>query len=137
MSEIKLVAIVAGCVLQNEDTFLLVQERDEAVYGLWNLPAGYVELGETIEAAAVRETQEESGYQVALERKISIDHVSPDRPIFHAFKATITGGQLAFDATELLDARWFTLEEIQQMHRSNQLRNDWPLRSIEKSLVAS
>jgi 8-oxo-dGTP diphosphatase len=135
MAEIKLVAIVTGCVLQQEDKFLLVQERDEAVYGLWNLPAGYVEDGETIEQAAVREAQEESGFQISLGKKINVEHVSPDRPIFHAFKASIVGGTLAPDPKELLDARWFTLDEVRQLHRNNQLRNDWPLRSIDQSLL--
>jgi NADH pyrophosphatase NudC (nudix superfamily) len=137
MSEPKLVAVVAGCVLCEDDKYLLVQERDEAVYGLWNLPAGYVEQGESIEAAAVREAQEETGYFVALNRKISVEHVSPDRPVFHAFTARITTGELKPDLNELLAAQWFTLDEIHQMHRNNQLRNDWPVRAIEQSLLLS
>lgn len=134
MADIKLVAIVAGCVLQQNDTFLLVQERDEAVYGLWNLPSGYIEQGESIEQGAVREAQEESGFQVALVRKLGVDHTSPDRPIFHAFTANVVGGQLAPDQNELLGARWFTLDEVQQLLRNNQLRSDWPLRAIKQAL---
>jgi 8-oxo-dGTP pyrophosphatase MutT (NUDIX family) len=53
---------IAGCVIRDTyGRFLLVQERLEKVYGKWNMPAGHVEAGETIKAAAIRETKEETG----------------------------------------------------------------------------
>ena len=44
---------------------LLMQRSDN---GSWGLPGGYVEIGETVSAAAVREVQEETGVAVALGR---------------------------------------------------------------------
>jgi len=131
MSTFQLVGIVAGCVLEQDGTYLLVQEKQQKVYGLWNLPAGRVDEGETIEAAAVRETREESGYDVVLEGKIGAEHSDAQRPVLHAFKGRIMGGDLKFDPDELLDARWFTLAEVREAHKQGKLRADWVLNAIE------
>ena len=60
MSKDLLVPVVAGCVIQKDGKYLLVQEKQQKVYGLWNLPAGHVDEGETFEEAAIRESQEET-----------------------------------------------------------------------------
>lgn len=51
---VELVGIVAGCLLMKDGKYLLVQEKRKKVHGLWNLPAGYTDKGETIQQAAVR-----------------------------------------------------------------------------------
>lgn len=129
-----MVPIVAGCVLARDGKYLLVQEKQAKVYGQWNLPAGRVDAGESIEDAAVRETKEESGFDVRLGEKISTEHSSSDRPVFHAFKAEITGGELKFDPEELLAAGWFSIDEIKAFDREGKIRNGWALRVIEASL---
>lgn len=58
---------VAGITLKdNSGRYLLVQERLPHVYGLWNLPAGHVDEGETPQQAALREGLEETGFKVKL-----------------------------------------------------------------------
>ena len=52
--------IVAGCIPEWEDRILLCRRAIEQQYGLWTLPAGFMENGETIEQAALRETREEA-----------------------------------------------------------------------------
>ena len=47
--------VVAGVVLEHDGTYLLVQEKQPRAYGLWNLPAGRVDEGDTIEQTAVKE----------------------------------------------------------------------------------
>lgn len=85
--------IVAGCVVRRDDgKFLMVQEKQPKVYGLWNIPAGHVDKEETIEAAAIREAQEETGYKLKLLYKVKVYHRSVNEPVFHAFKAEIVGG---------------------------------------------
>jgi len=51
MSEPKLIQVVAGCVLEKDGKYLLVQEKQKAAYEKWNLPAGRVDAGETVEQA--------------------------------------------------------------------------------------
>ena len=60
------VGIVAGCLIEKDGRYLLVQEKQPKVYGLWNLPAGYVDKGEAIRQAAIREAKEESGMPLNL-----------------------------------------------------------------------
>ena len=46
---------------------LLCKRNIEPRYGLWTLPAGFMELGETTEAGALRETDEEAGARIELQ----------------------------------------------------------------------
>lgn len=126
--EIVKVAIVAGVVIKKDGKYLLVQEKQTKAYGLWNFPAGRVDLGDTIELTAVKEAREESGYEVELIRKIDIYQESASEPPKHAFEAKIISGELKFTEDELLDARWFTLDEIKSM--KDRLRGEWILQAI-------
>ena len=101
--------------MQKDGKFLLVQEKQQKVYGLWNLPAGHVDEGESLEETAVREAKEECGFDVALMKELLVVHPSIDRPVLHAYAADIVGGTLEFRKDELLDARWFSYEEIVAM----------------------
>ncbi len=118
--------VVAGCVVQNEDgKYLLVQEKQPKVYGLWNLPAGHVDKGEEIESAAIREVKEETGYDVELGDKIGIYHETVESPVRHAFIANITGGELRIQPDEILDVAWFSFDEITNMKNEGKLRVEW------------
>lgn len=122
--------IVAGVVLKRDNKYLLVQENapGEKIHGLWNFPAGRVEEGMSIEETAVKEAKEESGYEVELIRKLDIFQKSTQEPPKHAFEARIIGGELSWPADEMLDVKWFTLQEIKNM--SDQLRGEWILGAI-------
>lgn len=86
--------VVAGCVIRDEKgRYVLVQEAQPKVYGLWNIPAGHVDKGESIRDAAIRETKEETGYDVELLDKIDVYHEEIQEPVRHAFQARISGGK--------------------------------------------
>lgn len=79
--------IVAGCIPEWEDRILLCRRAIEPQYGLWTLPAGFMENGETIEQAAIRETREEAEADVeltSLYSVFSIPHISQVYIIFRA-----------------------------------------------------
>jgi len=126
--EVIKVPVVAGVVIKQDGKYLLVQEKGPSVYGLWNLPAGRVDIGDTIEGTAVKEAKEESGYEVELIRKLGIFQELAAEPPKHAFAAKIIGGELAWPDDEILSAGWFTLVEIENM--KDQLRNSWVLAAI-------
>ena len=58
--------VVVGCLPAWEHRILLCRRAIEPRYGLWTLPAGFLELGETTAQGALRETDEEAGARVEL-----------------------------------------------------------------------
>jgi ADP-ribose pyrophosphatase YjhB (NUDIX family) len=58
--------IIVGCLAFWEGRVLLARRNIEPRFGLWNLPAGFLENGETIEAGAVREVYEETKAEVEI-----------------------------------------------------------------------
>lgn len=124
------VIVVAGVVIKHDGKFLLVQEKQPKVYKKWNLPAGHVDEGETLEQAATREAKEETGFDVIVAERLIVLHQTAESPVLHAFRAEITGGELDFPEDEILDARWFTLDEVEKLD----LRNpDYILGAIKAS----
>ena len=75
-------ALTADCVvfgLDDEDLkILLIQRGLEPFKGQWALPGGFVDVGETVEEAAVREMREETGLDVQLERLVGV-YSDPER----------------------------------------------------------
>jgi 8-oxo-dGTP diphosphatase len=125
--------VVAACVIRNDSgEFLLVQEAQPKVYGLWNLPAGHVDKGESIELAAVREAKEETGLDVELIEKIGIWHGAVEEPIRHAFTVHVSGGELAAQAGEILDVKWFSYNKIAKMREEGKLRVEWIFDAITR-----
>ena len=79
--------IVAGCIPEWEDQILLCRRAIEPRLGLWTIPAGFMELGESTEEAAVRETMEEAHADVrihALFGIFSLPHVSQVYVVYRA-----------------------------------------------------
>jgi ADP-ribose pyrophosphatase YjhB (NUDIX family) len=129
------VALVAGVILKDErGRYLLVQEAKEHVYGLWNWPAGKAEPGETLQETAIREAKEETGFDVRITHPKYI-FKGPGRPgtsdLAHLFLAEITRGQLRHQPGELLDARWFSRDEIRQLSKDDKLRGGWVMEGVE------
>lgn len=104
----------AVVVVQHADLFLLVHERKHGQ--TWYLPAGRVELGESLIAAAERETLEETGVRVRIESVIRVEHSPfPDsarlRVIFFARPVDNTAPKVVPD-DESLGAAWVGREEL-------------------------
>ena len=67
--------MVIGSIPEWEDCVLLCKRAIEPRSGLWTLPAGFMELGETTAQGAIRETIEEAGARVELEGLYSLINV--------------------------------------------------------------
>jgi len=133
MTDLQTLKLVAGCILQKEGKYLLVQEKLPKAYGKWNLPAGHVDPGESTAAAAVREVQEETGLTVAVDKEVFSEAIPERGREFHIFAAKIVGGTLVVQPDEIMDAQWFSLDEIYQLQKDDQLRSEWMVRAIENS----
>jgi ADP-ribose pyrophosphatase YjhB (NUDIX family) len=79
--------VVAGTLPIWQDQVLLCRRAIEPRSGLWTLPAGFMEVRETVAQAAMRETDEETGAKVELEDLyciVSVPHISQVHVIFRA-----------------------------------------------------
>ena len=85
---------------------VLVRRAIEPGYGKWVFPGGYVDRGEEITLAAIREAREESGLEVRLDHLINIYSYAGRAPIVVVYAATCIAGTLAVD-DEGLEARAF------------------------------
>ena len=84
---------VAAVVVTSERNMVLMVRRGvEPALGEWSFPSGYVDRGEAVEDAAVREVMEETGLSVRLTRLVGV-YSSPGSPIILVvFDAVVTGG---------------------------------------------
>ncbi len=126
---------ISGVVLRNDkDQFLLVQEGKPSAYGLWNLPAGHVDPGETLLDAAVREAREETGYEVRIvsETPLVDFYDAKIERHFHIYRANVTGGELMVNGTEILSAEWLSFQTIQTLHLAGKLRAPFVYTAIEQ-----
>jgi mutator protein MutT len=57
---------VAGLVINHKGEWLVVQKRYGGLEGKWSFPAGFVEPGETMDQAVVREVQEETAIEIIV-----------------------------------------------------------------------
>src|SRR5438093_570202 len=112
-----------GAVIFDGDRVLLVKRGHEPLKGEWSLPGGRVELGETLEAAVVREVLEETGLDVAVGPVVEVlDRVrrASDGSVEHHFViidyvCEARGGQLAH-ASDADDVRWVPIAELTAYH---------------------
>lgn len=90
---------------------VLVRRAIEPGYGKWVFPGGYVDRGEPLPAAAVREAREESGLDVRLDGLVNIYSYAGRAAIIIVYAATATGGELCGDE-ECLEAAEFEEKAI-------------------------
>jgi 8-oxo-dGTP diphosphatase len=101
------VECVGAVITDAEGRMLLIRRRNEPSAGLWSLPGGRLEPGESDQQAVVREVREETGLAGAV-----LD--------IRDYVAVVTGGELAA-GDDAADARWAAPGEVAAMDAAGQL----------------
>lgn len=103
--------IVAGCIPQWDDRVLLCRRAIEPRSGLWTLPAGFMENGETTEAAAARETLEEANARVEIGDLFAYLNIPRLNQVYVIFLARLLDENFSAGA-ESLEVRLFEEKRI-------------------------
>ena len=102
---------VGTIITMPDDRIVLVKRAIEPGYGRWVFPGGYVDRGEPLEVAAVREAREESGLEIRLDGLVNIYSYAGRAPIIIVYAATAIGGDLCGN-DECLEAQLFGADRI-------------------------
>jgi ADP-ribose pyrophosphatase YjhB (NUDIX family) len=98
--------VAVGVLAERRGRLLLVRRNHEPRLGEWSFPSGYVDAGEGLEEAALRETKEETGLDAHIERFLGVWSSPGERVVFIAYGARVAGGRIRVGA-ECQEVRFF------------------------------
>jgi ADP-ribose pyrophosphatase YjhB (NUDIX family) len=103
--------IVVGCLPEWQGQVLLCKRAIEPRYGLWTLPAGFLENAETVPAGAIRETLEEANARVEIDDLYTVISLPYINQVYVMFRARLV--DLDFGpGSESLDVRLFDEADV-------------------------
>lgn len=118
--------VVTTIPITDESRLVLIQRAIEPGYGLWAQPGGFLEIDETAQEGAVRETLEETGLVVETTDIIGLYSRTQAAVVVACWQARIVGGE-AQPTSESLDVRAFAPDAIPWPHIAFQT-TAWALR---------
>lgn len=128
--------VTVATIIEQNGRFLMVHESSEG-QNVYNQPAGHWEEHETLFAAALRETREETGWEVALTHLLGISHYISPVNGFTYLRISFAAKPLrpipdAKLDTDIIEAMWLTLDEIKTKY--THLRSPLVLNDITRYL---
>jgi len=102
--------VVAGTIPEQDGRVLLTRRSINPGRGLWTFPGGFVDFGESVTDAAVRETLEETVLEVDLTGLLNV-YSYPGSPVIIVYTARVTGGTLT-PCAENDQLEWRAPDEI-------------------------
>lgn len=102
---------MAGTVFLLNGGVVLLKRGVEPALGKWVFPGGYVDRGESVQEAAVRETKEESQLDVKLGPLLNVYSYPGSPNVIVVYTAQVVGGELSA-GDESIEARIFSANEL-------------------------
>jgi len=103
--------VVAGTVFSVENRVVLLRRGVEPALGRWVFPGGYVDRGESVQDAALRETKEESNLDVRLRALLGVYSYPRSPNVIVVYAAEVLGGELRA-GDETVEAQAFETSRI-------------------------
>jgi ADP-ribose pyrophosphatase YjhB (NUDIX family) len=103
--------MIVGCIPEWEDRILLCRRAIEPRHGLWTVPAGYMENGETTFQGAIRETLEEANARVEIDSIYALYNIPHINQVYLLFRARLLDTDVTPGA-ETLEVRLMEEAEI-------------------------
>ena len=126
---------ISDVVIIEDNKVLLVQEKKQMAYALWNFPGGKLEPGETAEQAAYREIREELNVDLInpkLVKTYPVQNLGVNLDL-NTFTGSIKGN-IKIKDDELLAYGWFSLESVEDM--KDKLRGSIILDQLREALAS-
>jgi ADP-ribose pyrophosphatase YjhB (NUDIX family) len=128
--------VIIGCcnLIVDDGRYLLVREAKESARRRYNLPAGKPEVGETLIEAAMREAQEETGLEIAVDHLVGLYHCPKTSEGFgvlnFVFACRAVGGKLR-TSPQHPEVRYFSRAEVAELARERLIRGTHIERAID------
>lgn len=118
MTEYKNPALTVDTIIVEDNKIVLIKRLNNPYKDHWAIPGGFVEYGEKVEDAAVREAKEETGLDIELIKLVGV-YSDPNRdPRGHtvtvAYLAKIIGGTIKSDS-DAKDAKFIDVNDLKNM----------------------
>ena len=98
--------VIVGGIIVKDNKVLLVQEAKKKCYGKWNIPAGRLELNESILSGAIREIKEETGCDVELTGILNITSkkLENETLVMLTFMTRLLNENITYNKNDSLDS---------------------------------
>jgi 8-oxo-dGTP diphosphatase len=121
-------------LVHDGDLVLLARRRDS---GMWNLPGGGLERGETVDEGVVREVLEETELLVAVERLVGVYSKPQAEEVVLTFACRVVGGALA-ETDESTEFGWWRADQLPErtLPKHAERVQDWADQAVETVIRA-
>lgn len=118
MTEYRNPALTVDTIIVEDNKVILIKRLNDPFRDCWAIPGGFVEYGERVEDAAIREAKEETGLDIELTGLIGVYSDPARDPRGHtvtvAYLAKVTGGKLKSDS-DARDAKFISIDKVRNM----------------------